>query len=42
MGFLMPPHPLKNFELENYYQNGPRFNVVFSWNNLPKNIKDGA
>ena len=42
MGFLVPPHPLKNFELEKYYQNEPRFNGVFSWNNLPKNIKDGA
>ena len=42
MGFLMPPHPLTNFEIEQYYQNEPRFNGVFSRNNLPKKIKDGA
>ena len=41
MGFLMLPHPLTNFELEKY-QNEPRFNGVFSRNNLPKKIKDGA
>ena len=38
----MPPHPLTNFEIQNYYQNEPRFNGVFSRNNLPKKIKDGA
>ena len=37
----MPPHPLTNFEVQNYYQKEPRFNGVFSRNNLPK-IKDGA
>ena len=42
MGFLIPPHPLTNFELEMYYQNEPIFNGVFSRNNLPKKIKDGA
>ena len=42
MGFLMPPHPLTNFEIQKYYQNEPRFNGVFSKNNLPKRIKDGA
>ena len=42
MGFLMPPHPLTNFEIQRYYQNEPRFNVVFSRNDLPKTIKDGA
>ena len=42
MGFLIPPHPLTNFELEMYYQNEPRFNGVFSRNNLPKKIKDGV
>ena len=42
MGYLMPPHPLTNFELEEYYENEPRFNGVFSRNNLPKKIKDGA
>ena len=42
MGFLMPPHHLKNFEIQKYYQNEPRFNGVYSRNNLPKKIKDGA
>ena len=34
MGFLMPPHPLTNFEIQKYYQNDPRFNKVFSRDNL--------
>ena len=38
----MPPHPLTNFEIQKYYQNEPRFNGVFSRNNLPEKIKDGA
>ena len=38
----MPAHPLKKFEIQRYYQNEPRFNGVFSRNNLPKKIKDGA
>ena len=42
MGFLIPPHPLTNFELEMYYQNEPRLNGIFSRNNLSKKIKDGA
>ena len=42
MGFLMPPHPLTNFEIQKFNKNGPRFNDVFSRNNLPKKIKDGA
>ena len=42
MGFLMLPHPLTNFEIQKYYQNEPRFNGVYSRNNLPKQIKDGA
>ena len=37
----MPPHPLTNFEIQKYYQNEPRFNGVFSRDNLPK-IKNGA
>ena len=39
---LMPPHPLTNFEIMNYFKNEPRFNGVFSRNNLPKTIKKGA
>ena len=42
MGFLMPPHPLTNFEIQKYYQNEPRCNGVYSRNNLPKTIKDRA
>ena len=42
MKFLIPPHPLKNFEIQRYYQNESRFNGVFSRNNLTKTIKDGA
>ena len=42
MGFLMPPHPFTSFEIQKDYQNEPRFNGVFSRNNLPKIIKDGA
>ena len=42
MGFLIPRHPLTNFEIQKHYKNEPRFNGVFSRNNLPKKIKDGA
>ena len=41
-GFLIPPHPLTNFEIQKYYENKPRFNGVFSRDNMPKKIKDGA
>ena len=37
----MLPHPLINFEIQKYYQNEPKFNGVYSRNNLSK-IKDGA
>ena len=38
-----PPHPLTNFEIQEYYQNEPRFNGVFSRDNLPNNnVKNGA
>ena len=35
----MPPHPLTNFEIQKYFQNQPKFDGVYSRNNLP-NIKD--
>ena len=38
----MPPHPLTNFEIQKYYKNESRFNGVYSRNNLPKKINDGA
>ena len=41
MAFLMLPYPLTNFELEKCYQNEPRFNGIFSQNNLSLKIKDG-
>ena len=31
-----------NFEVQLYYQNEPRFNGVYSRDNLPNKIKDGA
>ena len=40
-GILMPIHPLTNFEIQKYYQNEPRFNGVYSRDNLLK-MKDGA
>ena len=38
----MPPHTSANFEIQRYYQNEPRFNGVYSRNNFPEKIKDGA
>ena len=32
----MPPHSLTNFEIQEYYQNDPRFNSVYCRDNLPK------
>ena len=40
-GFLIPLHPLTNFEKQKYFQNEPRFNGVYSRNNLHK-IMDGT
>ena len=37
----MSPHPLTNFEVPKYYGNKPKFNGVYSRNNLSK-IKHGA
>ena len=38
----MTPHTLTNFEIQTYYQNEPRINAVYSRDNLPDKIKDGA
>ena len=38
----MPPHPSVNFEIIDYFKTEPRFNGVYSRNNLPKTIKNGA
>ena len=40
-GFLIPPHPLTNSEIQKYYQNQPRFIGVYSRDKLPK-TKDGG
>ena len=39
---LTPPHPLTNFEIQEYYQNEPRFYGVFSRDNILNSIKNGA
>ena len=38
----MPFHPLTNIEISEYYKNEPRFNGIYSRNNLPNKIKKGA
>ena len=38
----MTPNPLTKFEIQAYYQNEPIFNGVYSRDNLPDKIKDGA
>ena len=38
----MMPHPLTNFEIQKYYEDELRFNGVYSRDNLPNKIKDGA
>ena len=38
---LVPLHPLSNIEITKYFNYNPRFNDVFSRENLPT-IKDGA
>ena len=39
---LLPFHPLTNIEINEYYKNEPRFNGVYSGNNLLNKIKKGA
>ena len=39
--FLVPLHPLSNIKITKYFSYKPRFNCVFSTNNLPR-IRDGA
>ena len=41
LNLLLPFHPLTNIEISEYYKNGPRFNGVYSRNNLPKTVKKG-
>ena len=42
LNLLLPFHPLKNIEISEYYSNEPRFNGVYSRDNLPKITKKGA
>ena len=42
LNLLLPFHPLTNIETSQYYKNEPRFNGVYSRNNLLKTIKKGA
>ena len=37
----LPPHPLTNFKIQEYYRNEPGFNGVFSGNNLGSAVKNG-
>ena len=39
---LIPFHPLTNFDISEYYENEPRFNGVYSRDNLSTNIKKAA
>ena len=38
-GFLMPSHPLTNFDIQRYYQDEPRFNGVYSRDILPNKLQ---
>ena len=42
LNLLLPFHPLTNIEISEYYKHEPRFNGVYSRNNLPNKIKEGA
>ena len=42
LNLLLPFHPLTNTEISEYYSNEPRFNGVYSRDNLPKITKKGA
>ena len=42
VNLLLPFHPLTNIEINEYCKNEPRFNGVYSRNNLPKTTKKGA
>ena len=39
---MIPPHPSTNFEIQAYCQDEPRFNGVYSRDNLPNKMKNGA
>ena len=39
---MIPPLPLTNFEIQVNYQKEPRFSGVYSRDNLPNKVKNGA
>ena len=39
---MIPPYPLIKFEIQKYYQKESISNGVYSRDNLPDKIKDGA
>ena len=39
---LISPHPVTNFEIKEYYKNESKYNGIYSRDNLPKTIKNGA
>ena len=39
---LIPAYPLNSFEIQKHYQNEPKFNNIYSTDNLPNKIKDEA
>lgn len=41
VNFLILPHPLTNFEMQEHYQKEPKFKGANSRNNLPKTMKAG-
>ena len=40
--FLFSSHSFTNVEVKNHSQNKPRFNGVYSKDNLPKKMENGA
>ena len=42
INLLLPFHPLTNIDISEYYKNEPKFNGVYSRDNLPNKIKKGA
>ena len=42
LNLLLPFHPLTNIEINEHFKNEPRFNGVYSRNNLPNKTKIGA
>lgn len=40
--FLIMPNPLTNLKIQRYYQNEPKFQDIYSRNNLPNRVKNRA